>query len=338
MKTDGYEIILDDVIKTIKKENYRRIILQLPEGLKPKKDDIIGFLKKNVDVEIILLADPCFGACDIPFFENNNLKIDMILQIGHSEIKNLKKGEIPVFFVNARSDIDITKGFKKAIKHLKGEKIGLLSTSQHVHKLKDIKKILEEENYKTFISKGDKRIKYDGQILGCNFSAAKKISDKVDCFFYVGSGNFHPIGLMLSTDKPVICFDPYIRKTRIKELKELKEMILRQRYGAIARSKDAKNFGILIGIKTGQQRVDIAYDIKKKIELKDKKAVIIALNYFSQENLMGFRDIDCYVSTGCPRIAIDDYMRYKTPILTPVELEILLGYKNWDDYSFDEII
>jgi 2-(3-amino-3-carboxypropyl)histidine synthase len=47
--------------------------------------------------------------------------------------------------------------------------------------------------------------------------------------------------------------------------------------------------------------------------------------------------IDCFVSTACPRIAIDDYMQYKVPIITPIELDILLGYKKWDDYIFDEI-
>jgi diphthamide synthase subunit DPH2 len=31
-------------------------------------------------------------------------------------------------------------------------------------------------------------------------------------------------------------------------------------------------------------------------------------------------------------------MQYKTPILTPVELDILLGFKKWDDYQFDEIL
>ena len=34
----------------------------------------------------------------------------------------------------------------------------------------------------------------------------------------------------------------------------------------------------------------------------------------------------------------DDYLKYKVPIITPVELEILLGKKKWEDYQFDQII
>jgi diphthamide synthase subunit DPH2 len=31
-------------------------------------------------------------------------------------------------------------------------------------------------------------------------------------------------------------------------------------------------------------------------------------------------------------------MQYKKPIITQIELEIVLGIKKWDDYKFDEII
>jgi len=337
LNIDGYKIEIEKTIERINKENLKRILLQIPEGLKPSINKISDYIKEKTEVDVFILADPCYGACDIPIFENSGLKIDMIIQIGHSEISDIYKGDIPIVFVNALSDINVKNDIIMIMEHLKGKKIGLVSTSQHVHILKDVKKILEEEKYQIIIPKGDKRVKYDGQILGCNFSVAKKIDDWVDCFLYIGSGNFHPLGLLLSTKKPVVIYDPYIKQVKTKELEELKEMILRQRYGAIARSKDAKTFGILIGTKTGQQRIKLALELKEKIESKDKKVYLIFLDFFSAENLMGFRDIDCFISTACPRIAIDDYMRYKRPILTAVELDILFGFKKWDDYVFDEI-
>jgi 2-(3-amino-3-carboxypropyl)histidine synthase len=55
-------------------------------------------------------------------------------------------------------------------------------------------------------------------------------------------------------------------------------------------------------------------------------------------SLQGFTEIDCYVSTACPRIAIDDYLQYKKPIITPVEVEIVLGKRAWEEYVFDEIL
>ena len=45
----------------------------------------------------------------------------------------------------------------------------------------------------------------------------------------------------------------------------------------------------------------------------NKKSLIIALDQFSPVSLQGFGDIDCFISTACPRIAIDDYLQYQIP-------------------------
>jgi 2-(3-amino-3-carboxypropyl)histidine synthase len=70
----------------------------------------------------------------------------------------------------------------------------------------------------------------------------------------------------------------------------------------------------------------------------NKKSLIIAMDHFSPVSVQSFNDIDCFVSTACPRIAIDDYLQYKIPILTPIELEIVLGKRKWEEYMFDQIL
>ena len=155
---------------------------------------------------------------------------------------------------------------------------------------------------------------------------------------FVGSGNFHPIGLLLSSKKPVIAADPYINTVKKQELEELRDKILRQRYGAIAKSKNAEKFGILIGMKRGQQRIELANKIKEMLNSFNRKSFLITIDNLLPIYLRGFRNIDCYVSTLCPRIAIDDYRQYKTSILTPTELEIVLNKREWKDYQFDQII
>ena len=337
MDINDYHIDLEKAAKKINDNNYKKIVLQIPEGLKGDALTFVEYLEKETSASVITSADPCFGACDVINENYDDLGVDLGVQIGHLPMFYNKKICIPTIFINAESKVDITDVIKKAIPKLKGKKIGLTTTAQHIHMLDKIKEILVKNNFKPLLGKGDKRIEKPGQILGCNFSAALSIADKTDMFLYIGSGNFHPLGLILSTKKPVIIADPYTNQIRYNELNELKDTVLRQRYGAIARSQDANVFGILIGIKKGQQRIELAYKIKKTLELKQKKSYIIALNDFSPDCLEGFTGIDCFISTACPRIAIDDYMRYKTPVITPVELEILLGNKKWDDYNFDQI-
>ncbi len=338
MKIPGYTLNIEKAVETINEKDYKKVCLQIPEGLRVYAFEIVKFLEKETSASIIISADPCFGACDVANYELQNLDVELIIQIGHTQIEDIENYWIPTLFINAESDLNISKVIEKAIPLIKGKKIGIISTSQHIHTFETVKEILIKNNFQPVIGKGDNRIALTGQILGCNFSAATSIVDNVDSFLFIGSGNFHPLGLMLTTRKPVIAVDPYTNQTRIKELEELKDIVLRQRYGAIARSKDAKRFGILVGIKRGQQRIELAYKIKSILESKQKESFIITLSNFLPSYLQGFKNVDCYISTACPRIAIDDYMQYKTPILTPVELEILLGQKKWDDYQFDQII
>lgn len=337
MKIQNYNIDLKKATDLINKNNYKTVALQLPEGLKRNVAEIAGFIKDNTKSDVIVLADPCFGACDVFDSKLDNLNINLVIQIGHTEINNIKQENIKTIFINAESLVDIKKVVNKSIKYLNGKRIGIVTTAQHLHKIDGAIKILKENNFIPVISKGDNRVSHKGQILGCNFSAAHNITSKVDSFLFIGSGNFHPVGLLISTKKPVIAADPYTNDVKFDELNNLKDTILRQRYGAIAQCQNAQRFGILVGIKSGQIRVDLIKQIQMLLESHNKKSVLIAQNNFSPDLLNGFKDIDCFVSTACPRIAIDDYIQYKIPILTPIELEIVLGIRKWEDYKFDEI-
>ena len=80
--------------------------------------------------------------------------------------------------------------------------------------------------------------------------------------------------------------------------------------------------------------MDKTIEMKKLLESKGKTADVIMMERFDPEYLLPFK-ADAYVSTACSRIAIDDYLRYDKPILTPIELEIVLGIRDWEDYHLD---
>jgi 2-(3-amino-3-carboxypropyl)histidine synthase len=338
VKFSNYFIDIEKAISIIKKNNYKNVVIQLPEGLKIYSIDIINAIRNKTNCNIILIADPCFGSCDIPYNDLTDLKIDIIIHIGHLIIPTIKNELIPIIYLNAESIIDISKIVNKSIPYLKGKKIGVVTTAQHISDLDIIKNILKKNKLKPILSKGDIRISKTGQIIGCNYSSASKIIDKVESFLFVGSGNFHPIGLLLLTKKPVIAADPNSNEIKKNELELLRDKILKQRYGAIALSKKANNFGILISLKKGQQRFDLAMKVKELLDSYNKNNFLIGLNNFSPIYLESIKDIDCFISTSCPRIAIDDYILYKKPIITPIELEILFNIRKWEDYEFDQIL
>jgi 2-(3-amino-3-carboxypropyl)histidine synthase len=123
----------------------------------------------------------------------------------------------------------------------------------------------------------------------------------------------------------------------VRDVELLKEKILRQRHGAISLASEAGSFGIIISSKPGQQRKELADMLKGMIVNKGKRASLILLDNVTPDQLIAF-PLDAFVSTACPRLAIDDYLRYRKPILTPIELEVALGLRSWDDYIFDSIL
>ena len=141
---------------------------------------------------------------------------------------------------------------------------------------------------------------------------------------------------MLHTGKPLAMLDPYSGDATEMSLERI-ERILRQRFGLINSVDDAQTFGILIGEKPGQMRRSLAIRMKRLLEKHGRKGYLLALDHISPD-LIDFYPVDAYVNTACPRIAIDDSVRYAKPLITPYELEVALGEKKWETgYQFDEI-
>ncbi len=80
-----YELELDRVVKEITQQKAKRVLVQLPDGLKPRSKDIVEVLRKKTKAEVIIWLESCYGACDIP--KVDKAKVDLMIQWGHSSWK-----------------------------------------------------------------------------------------------------------------------------------------------------------------------------------------------------------------------------------------------------------
>jgi 2-(3-amino-3-carboxypropyl)histidine synthase len=278
---------------------------------------------------VIISADPCYGACDVADIDMGD-SVDVLIHFGHRPLP--LNYEIPIIFVDARSRMDVLESVRSSIDLLNGyKKIGLVTTTQHLHLLNEVADFLEQNGKEILMEEGSGTTK--GQVLGCNFSSIKDLN--ADAFLYIGSGNFHALGIKLFTDKPVIVADPYLGEAR--EIDEIADRILRIRSARIAKAMDAKRFGIIVSSKKGQSRLELAKQLKNMLREVDREGFILLLDDLSPSMLLPFMDLDAFVMTACPRITIDDSAMYKKPLLTPQELEIAIGKRKWEDYEMDEI-
>ncbi len=325
-----FDIDLANAISEIKRLKARVVALQVPEGLKKRAYQIAEDLENKAGVEVLLVAEPCFGACDVPssLFD----MVDAIVNVGHSPIPSLKYNR-PIIFVPARSRIPISDQLKKAVGLLQ-EPVGVLATSPHLNDLDDVVEGLESLGIKSKVGEGDARVSHPGEVLGCNFTSASSVAKEVNSYLLIGSGTFHGLGVHLVTGKKVVILDPNLEDPR--EIDQVKDKILRQRSAVIEKARNARVFGIIVGEKLGQRRMRRAKELRKLLRWKKRDAALILMDKFDPEKLrsLGF---DAYVSTACPRIAIDDFAMYDRPLLTPQELEIVLGVRKWENYSFDQM-
>ncbi len=328
-----YDFEIPKILDIIGKKGYKRIGLQFPEGLKDHATKVVDELNKSVNCDIIISSDPCYGACDLADVEMKALGAEALFHFGHSPISD--KTELPVHYIEIRIDLDPIPLLSKHLEKLP-KKIGLVATIQHIHTLDKTRRFLEDKGFEVHVGKGKGRTKHDGQILGCNFRAAMEVVELVDGFIYVGSGNFHPLGVSLATGKKTVAIDPMLNELR--DMGEIRDKILRQRFAQIEKAMSAESYGIIIGEKKGQMREKLALRIKERLEGVGKKVYLLYLNEISPDTLLSFRKLDAFVNTACPRVTIDDAGRYKAAMLTPVELSIVLGERDWKDYKLDEIV
>lgn len=320
-----YPLELDRIISEVKKRKVRRILLQFPEGLRSSALKISKKIELEAGVETLISMDPCWGGCDIAETAALKLKAELLIHFGHSPWP--KKSKIPTLFIEAHSNVEIKEVVLRAISLLNAKKIGVATTVQHIHKLSEIKKLLEEKGFKVLIGEPSGKAKYAGQVLGCDLSSVENLN--VEQLLFVGGGFFHPLGIALATGKSVISADPY--SGRVSDMKEETKRILMQRYAQIAKAKNATIFGVVVGLKFGQTNLKLARQIKNKIKSKGREAYLLAAEEITPERFYGLADIEVLVITGCPRIVIEDGPQFRIPTITPRELDILLGFENWNE-------
>ena len=115
-------------------------------------------------------------------------------------------------------------------------------------------------------------MKYPGQVLGCSYSAAKALD--VDEYLFIGTGQFHPLGIALATGKRVVIADPVTGE--VSEIDT--DPMLRRRFGAITRAGEAKRFAILVSKKPGQKRMDLARRLMRLGEARGLEMFLVYLD------------------------------------------------------------
>jgi 2-(3-amino-3-carboxypropyl)histidine synthase len=322
----GFDFEEERIKQEIAKIGAKRVMLQLPEGLKPEGPRLAKIVEKTGALALIS-ADPCYGACDIAIVEAESLGIDLIIHFGHA--KFLKSTAVRTIYVESRATATIDKAIERSLPLLtKYNKIGLATSVQHLQTIDRATEILTRAG-KTVVIGDSGQINYPGQVSGCNYSNVKSIIDQVEAFLFVGGGMFHALGIALSTSKPTFIADPY--ENRAFSVNYQAQKILKKRWACIEEAQKATTIGVLVGLKPGQKRLEDALRIKQLADKHQKVAHLLVVRELLPETLLEFPTIDAYVNTACPRISLEATEKFSKPVLTINEFMVASGESSWEN-------
>jgi 2-(3-amino-3-carboxypropyl)histidine synthase len=295
-----------------------RILLQFPEGLKQEALKHAKELEAKGD-EVFISASPTFGACDLAIDEARSIGAEKLVHFGHAEFKHV---DFNIEYVEYRIDapLDLLPKSLEALKDYR--KLCLMTTIQHIHQLGAIRDFYKNEGKEIVFNKPNGFAKNEGQLLGCDPGNVRALDRKVDAFVYFGGGLFHPVGALLQTTKPFLIIDPF--QKRIERIDAMREAYGKRSRGKVLAAMNAKRFGILVSTKNGQYNMNLAAELKKKIEADGQSAAILVSNTFDFESINNMLEFDAFVNTACPRISLDDSERLRKPLLSAEELSTVL--------------
>lgn len=218
-----------------------------------------------------------------------------------------------LIFIDAKWDGEISLT-QEVLNHLKenNTKSLALFTSVQFTQVEKVLQQLSEINIQVLTTKA-KRTNNKMQILGCDLyhdSFEDNILEEADAIMYIGDGLFHPKALLLAQIKKekiksILLYDPMAKQFEILTEKDINEQVQKLKRN-LRLFINAKNIGILMTTKPGQQYFNAAKKLKEHLLKENKKAYIFIDDTINLNELENYPFIDAWVNTACPRIGSDD--------------------------------
>jgi 2-(3-amino-3-carboxypropyl)histidine synthase len=317
------------IFEEIKKRNAVSVALNAPDGLLPKVQETASKIMKRFGIPVYVLADTTWGSCDLNSNGAKVLAADVLFNIGHTiSLDTIEKN---VVMIDAFDDISFDKIALNSIDTLQGKTVSLVTDSQHLHEIENVRKIFEDAGINVKIGKGKGQLN-DGQVFGCEFYPVLETREVVDANVFLGQSNFHAAGIALSTDRPTYVLDPYFNE--IREVTEFANKLKRKATLAIYKAAEAKTFGVIVGLKEGQLSKLTALKFKRELEKEGKEVQLFALTDITNERLRNLKGIDAFIQVACPRISTDNH--FDKPLLSTPQATALL--KILRNESIDEYL
>ena len=310
------------IFDVIRERKPRVVAFNGPEGIMSKIQDVADKVSNEFGISAYIIGDTCYGSCDINSHAADLIGADILFHIGHTI--SMEDFGSKIVLVDALDDISFDSVAEKCATELKDYKtLSIVTDSQHLHQVNNVKEILERHGFNVIVGKGKGQLN-DGQVFGCEFYPAFDVRESVDAYVFLGQSSFHAAGVALSSGKPTYILDPYYDE--VSDVTKFAYDLQKKSILAIYKALDADTIGLVVGLKEGQFMLNRVIELKKELEKHGKKVQLIAMTEVTDERLRVFRDIDAFIQVACPRISIDN--TFSKPVLSVPQANALIKLLN----------
>ena len=81
---DNYNLEIPKTIWRIRRDNFQKVALQLPEGLTMFATSLSDIIEKFTSAQTVIMSDVTYGACCVDDFSARALGCDFMVHYGHS--------------------------------------------------------------------------------------------------------------------------------------------------------------------------------------------------------------------------------------------------------------
>ncbi|RRT75092.1 hypothetical protein B296_00027689 [Ensete ventricosum] len=302
----NYDFEVHKTVHRLASAASRRPALQLPDGLLmyalPLADILLSASTLRLD-DVLILADPTYGACCLDDYAASALAADQLIHYGHSCLVPVPSSRLPVLYVFVSIRVDVDRLFVSAVQAAKS--------------------LLSAEGFDVTVPQA--KPLSAGEVLGCTAPTIPR-SKEIEAIVFVADGRFHLEAFMIANPGvPAFRYDPYLGILVLEEYDHKGMKMARK--DAILAAREAKRWGVILGTLGRQGNTRVLDRVVEHMEEKALEWTVVLMSEISPARIALFGDsVDAWVQIACPRLSIDWGEGFTKPMLTTFELDIALGY------------
>ncbi|MGH9975025.1 MAG: diphthamide synthesis protein, partial [Nitrososphaeraceae archaeon] len=143
------------IIRIIEERKPKSIALDGPDGLMSKIQETADIIAEKFEIPIYIIGDTCWGSCDLNTHAADVLGAEILFNIGHTISMDGFGNEIVM--IDAYEDLPFDEVARRLAAELLSRnyrKISLLTISQHLPQLENVRRIFEQSGISVVIGRG----------------------------------------------------------------------------------------------------------------------------------------------------------------------------------------